>query len=141
MNIDNMYDLVHRLSELMVEEVNLLREMNLQQLPPIQQEKEKIVSALEQYQTQIQEWNEKYGESLLDDEEYERFIELWDVFEQICEVNYNELLQAKEVNQVVIGAISDAISANLKSSSYMPPGKEKMDKTKAGPALSVNEKV
>jgi flagellar biosynthesis/type III secretory pathway chaperone len=100
--------LTARLAELLADEIDILADMRIQDLTPLQEEKLQLVEALElhkRYIVQCPEIVETFS-----DEDRENLLTVSEIFQSILQDNHQRLLIAKNVNEIVRQAIADTLA-------------------------------
>lgn len=136
-NVGNVMAMTARLAQLLAEEADLLADMKIKAVEPLQKEKVWLTRALELQLKRV----EKHPDLLADitDEERDDMEQLFAVFDQIKQENYRRLLSAKEVNQKMVEAITDVVNEQTKKGTYDDEGNP--DYKKDSLSVTLNEKI
>jgi hypothetical protein len=119
-NVQNVMALTARLAQVLAQEVDLLAEMKVHEIEPLQKEKITLTKALEMQLKRVQKYPELLDSIHPDDRDELR--DLISVFEEIKEENYHRLLAAREVNKRVVEAITEAVNEQNKKPTYSEDG-------------------
>lgn len=119
-NISSVMAITARLAQLLAQEADLLAAMKIQDIAPLQKEKIMLTKAIELQLQRIQ----KYPEMLdfITDEERAELRDLVEIFDEVKAENYTRLLAAREVNQRVVEAITEAVNEQNRKPTYTEGG-------------------
>jgi DNA-binding protein H-NS len=117
--------LISRLAQLLAQEADLLDAMDMSAVAAMQDEKIKLVDALEKQKKLLSRRNQL--REALSDEQREQLGELISIFEEIMQENYKRLLVAKEVNGRVVQAVKDMANEQARQSFYTENGERAGD--------------
>jgi ABC-type Zn uptake system ZnuABC Zn-binding protein ZnuA len=120
LNIHNLMALTARLAQVLAQEADLLAEMKIKEIEPLQKEKVTIAKAMELQLKRIQK-----NPHLLDSvhpEDMAEFAELAAIFDDIKQENYKRLMAAREVNQRIVEAITEVVNEQNKKPTYTEEG-------------------
>jgi flagellar biosynthesis/type III secretory pathway chaperone len=121
-NMENVMALTARLAQVLAQEADLLSEMKVKAIEPLQKEKIWLTKAMELQLRRAQKYPFLLEE--ISEEEREDFAELVNIFDEIRDENHRRLLAAKEVNQQMVDAIADVVNDNSRKGTYTPKGNE-----------------
>lgn len=138
--MDDVIALVARLARLLAKEVELLKVMKVGEIEALQQEKMKVVDALENVQRTIRRHPELLEQ--FDDQEREDLRSVIGIFEQILLENHSRLLVARDINGKVVEVIRDAIAEQTGMPRYGEHGEKDHRVPGAEPtAIKMNEVI
>lgn len=132
-SVDELMDVTEQLADLLDEESEYLRTMQLQRLAPLHEEKIRLTQMMEQYQQLLATKPEIVQQA--SPEARERFAALAAEFTEIVKENFRLNAVARTVNQRVVQAISDAMFETQRPSTYNRQGNTSMS---GGLAMSLN---
>jgi hypothetical protein len=119
-NIASVMSVTARLAQILAQEADLLAEMRIKDITPLQKEKIMLTKAMDLQLQRIQQ-NPEMLDSITN-EEREDMRDLIEIFDEVKMENYNRLLAAKQVNQRVVEAITHAINEQNKKPTYTDEG-------------------
>ena len=136
-NMENVMALIARLAQILALEVDYLKEMDIEALEPLQNEKKWLAKAVELQLKRVKKYPHLLQE--ISDEDRVEFYELSLVFEEIKAENHRRLLAAKEVNAKVVEAITEVVNEHNRKPIYDRKGtpEEKFDSV----SVTLNEHV
>jgi flagellar biosynthesis/type III secretory pathway chaperone len=136
-NIPNIIALTAKLAQVMAQEVDLLDEMKIKQIVPLQEEKQWLTKALEVQLARVRKRPELLEE--IDSRQREDLRDIVRVFEEVRTANFDRLMTVREVNLRMVEAIKDVVREASQKASYKGTG----DMDYAANALSVtlNEQI
>ena len=108
--------LTARLAQILAEEVDLLREMKVNDIEGLQEEKLYLIEALEAHKRVLRSHPEL--SETIPSRDKKDLQEIVDVFGDVLEENHRRLQMAKEVNQQVVHAIRDVVTEHATSKYY-----------------------
>ncbi len=117
--------LTARLAQIMAEEVDLLKQMNLKKIAALQEEKLFLTQALEANKKLLKR-HPDLSEQIPSRDKAD-LAEVVEVFEAILEENHRKLQMAKEVNQQVVNAIREAVREQASTRCYNSNGQRPMN--------------
>ena len=120
LNMDGVMAITARLAQVLAEEADLLADMKVKDIVPLQKEKLTLARALDLQIQRVQKNPELLDE--ITEEEREDLRDLAGVFDEIKAENFRRLLSAKEVNQRVVEAIMEAVNAQNRKPTYTEEG-------------------
>ena len=120
LKIKNVITLTARLAQLLAEEVDLLADMKVSKIEPLQQEKLFLASALEAQRKQLDK--HPHLLSTITSQDKRDLKEVIDVFEGVLAENHRKLLVAKEINYKIVQAITAVVRENTLSKVYDDKG-------------------
>jgi len=120
LKVKNVITLTARLAQLLAEEVDLLSEMKVAKIEPLQQEKLFLVAALDAQRKLI----DKHPHLLetIPSQDQQDLKEVVEVFNNILAENHRKLLLAKEVNHKIVQAITTVVMQSTKRMVYDDKG-------------------
>ena len=130
-NIPDIISLTAQLAQVLAEEADLLQEMRISEIAPLQQKKTTLTRALEIYKRMIEKDPTAIADA--DDDEREDLRTVLEVFDAVLHETYRRLLVARDVNQCVVEAIAGAVGEQSKNRVYDEKGSTEQD----GRVLSV----
>lgn len=133
-SMPNIMALTARLAQVLAEEADLLAEMKVKQIEPLQKEKIWLTRAVELQIKRMKKYPDLLAE--IEPEEREEFAELMDIFTEVRDENYRRLLAAKEVNQRVVEAIAEVVNEQCKRGVYNEDGDEDYKKDSVSVTLN-----
>lgn len=121
LTLSEIIDVASRLGRILAQETHLLNTMNMKEVAKLQEEKGKLVSALE-IQKKILKLDPAIKNGFLP-EEIREFENISLMFDEILKENYRQLLRVKEVNRKVVEVIAKAVAESTPSAAgYGPTG-------------------
>ena len=133
MSVDELMDTTRRLSDILAEESEMIANMQLKELPRLNEEKLKLTAVLEIYQQVMA--NDPSFIKKADEKKREQMILFADDLAISVEENFRKVSVAKAVNSRVMQAIMDVMSEKHRPASY---GRNGLASQNQGLALSVN---
>lgn len=121
-NMENVTALTARLAQILAQEADLLADMKVKEIEPLQKEKIWLTKAVELQLKRAQKYPYLLDE--ISEEDKEEFAELMEVFTSVRDENYRRLLAAKEVNQQVVNAITEVVNDHSRRGTYNQAGDE-----------------
>lgn len=135
--------LTRRLTQLVIEEASLLKQMKVSEVASIQIEKNAVATVLEKQQKLLRE-NAELRASLTDSDKA-ALKEVAVEFDSAIQNYQRELFKARKVNELVIGKMVDALQEHVnKNRAYNKNGNKSMDGTELAnntPAIKFNAQV
>ncbi len=140
LELRSVIDVTKRLTDLLSEENNYLQAMQMKNVHKLQDEKLKLVSALE-IQKKILKMDPSV-KSNFSDREKEEFRKITQQFERVLVDNYTNLTRVKAVNQRLVEAIAEAVMDHTpRASGYTPDGSNAPKASLADVPLSINQNI
>lgn len=140
LELRSVIDVTKRLTDLLAEENNYLQSMQMKSVHKLQDEKLKLVSALE-IQKKILKMDPSVKERFTDREK-EEFRNITQQFERVLVDNYTNLTRVKAVNQRLVEAIAEAVMDHTPcASGYTPEGRNAPKASLADLPLSINQNI
>lgn len=124
LNTADVIMLTARLAQIMAEEVDLLKSMNVKKIGTLQEEKLFLIQALESHK-KILKRHPELSEQIPSRDRGD-LADVVKVFETILEENHRKLQLAKEVNQQVVNAIRDVVCEQSATRYYNHSGERPM---------------
>lgn len=121
-NMENVTAMTARLAQILAEEADLLSEMKIKAIEPLQKEKIWLTKAIELQVKRVQKY--PYLLEEIDPTDKAEFAELAEVFTSIRDENHRRLLAAKEVNQQIVDAIAEVVTEQNRKGTYNKSGDE-----------------
>lgn len=115
-NVPDIITLTARLAQLLAEEVDLLGSMNIKQIKELQQEKLFITNALDAHRKVIAK--HPHLKETIPSQDKADLEGVVRVFEDILEENHRRLQMAKEVNGMVVNAVTQVVRDAAMSNVY-----------------------
>lgn len=113
LNIPALIQVTLRLAQILAEEVDLLDEMRIEEIAPLQDEKQRLTAMLEAQKKVLTRKPELLEQ--MSEEEHEEFVQVTEIFNQVLAQNHRKLRVARDVNEAIVGAIREGINEqNLK---------------------------
>lgn len=106
-NAQDVITLTARLAQIMAEEVDLLKGMNVKKIGELQEEKLFLIQALETHKKVLRRHPELSDQ--IPSKDKSDLADVIKVFEDILEENHRKLQMAKEVNQQIVRAIREVV--------------------------------
>lgn len=119
-SIPNVMALTGRLAQVLAQEADYLAEMKIKEIEPLQKEKIWLTKALDVQLQRVRKFPELLDN--LDPDDCDELHHLVSVFNVIMNENHNRLLAAKEANQRVIEAITEAVNEQNRKPTYTEEG-------------------
>jgi hypothetical protein len=119
-DVEALGNLTLRLAQLMAEEVDILDQMRVSDLVPLQEEKLMLTAALEQ-QKRVLDMRPDLVERM-SDEERAYLSEVVGVFENVLEQNHRRLRIARDVNLSMVQAVQQALLEHSSRGTYSVRG-------------------
>ena len=119
-DVEAIISLTARLSHVLAQEVDMLGEMKVQDIATLQNEKLRLLDALEAHKKYIDR-NPDLKKNLTDNECLE-LAQIVEIFQNIMQENHRQLLVAKEINSKVMSAITDAVNDASSNGTYNKRG-------------------
>ena len=136
-DIEAVGNLTMRLAQLLAEEVDLLENMKVKDIAPLQEEKLRLVHALERQRAILDHHPELMNG--MTEEQREYLAQIIGIFDQVLRENHRRLRVARDVNLAIVGAIQDAIQEHSNRGVYSVRGTAMHDTTPV--SLSLNNIV
>lgn len=114
--IQDVITITARLAQLLAEEVDLLGEMKVDKIEPLQQEKLFLVNALDANR-KLLDRHPHLLETIPSQDKHD-LREVVEVFNEMLEENHRKLLVAKEINHKIVQAITDVVKEHTMSRVY-----------------------
>ena len=118
--VQDIIDVTTRLTDLMAEEAELFRTMNIEAIAALQEEKNQLVVWLEAQQKMLAVHPDPAA--LIDDEERDVLEEVMEDFTNIAQDNFHQATIARDVNKKVVTAVTNAIRDQEVVNTYTPNG-------------------
>ncbi len=106
-NTQDIITITARLAQVMAEEVDLLKTMNIKKISALQDEKLFLTQALETHKKVLKRHPELSEQ--IPSRDKQDLAEVVKVFEDVLEENHRKLQMAREVNQQIVQAIRDVV--------------------------------
>jgi flagellar biosynthesis/type III secretory pathway chaperone len=119
-DLRKMTALTGQLGHVLAREVECLRKMKIKDIEPLQREKERLLTSLEEMKQQLEA--NPYLMDECDEDDTEEFREVAEIFEAILLENHRHLLLAREVNARVVGVVRDTLQEEQGSAYYNQVG-------------------
>lgn len=126
-NIPDIISLTARLAQILAQEADLLQEMRIKDVAPLQKEKTMLANALEIYKKLIDKDPGMLRAAT--EEEREDLVTVTQIFDAVLQENYRRLLTAREVNLKVVEAITEAVGESNKNPVYDETGAKDLNGT------------
>lgn len=142
LDIPHMLDTTRRLTEVMGEEVELLKRMRLTEIPSLHDEKMRLTSILEVYKKMLIDNPDALKAS------GQRNVDLMrqraEALERVTQEDEHYLMRARRVHKIIIGAITTAIEKGMSANAgYTREGRLDggVGRKGAMPAISVSKNI
>ena len=119
-NVSSIMSVTARLAQILAQEADMLAEMKIKDIAPLQKEKILLTKAMD-LQLKLIQKNPEILEDISADER-EDLRDLAEIFDEVKAENYRRLMAAKEVNQRVVEAITEAVNEQNKKPTYTDEG-------------------
>lgn len=119
-NVSSIMSVTARLAQILAQEADFLSEMKIKDIAPLQKEKTMLTKAMDLQLKIIQRSPELLDD--ITDEEREDLRDLAEIFDEVKAENYRRLVAAKEINQRVVEAITEAVNEHNKKPTYTDEG-------------------
>lgn len=137
-SVPDIITMTARLAQVLASEVDLLQGMKMKEVAELQEEKRTLTSALEQQKSIVRISPEVMG-SVSDDEKLE-LSQVVELFNTVLKENHRQLVIAREVNQRVVNAITDAVNEKSGNPVYTAYGTQQAPRN-AGISVTLNETI
>ncbi len=136
--LEDMTALTARLAEVLAEEVDMLREMRVREIEPLQKKKVALLAALEKLRREFDRRPEVFVQAT--QEQVERFTGVVQLFNSVLKENRDMLLLAREVNAQVVQAIGEVVADASSMPTYDKRGMPE-DDPRGAPPITLNEQI
>jgi hypothetical protein len=129
LNSDDMISVTQRLTQILKEEISLIKEMNLLELHKFNEEKRKLSSLMDQYKTILK--NNPMIVKSMDKATFGQMRKALDEFETMLEEDGKQLIKVQKVHSIIMNAIKKAVEEqNRETALYNKFGEVDLDKKK-----------
>ena len=123
--LGDMTSITGQLATVLAKEVEYLRDMRIAEIEPLQREKNRLLVSLERMKTYLDSHPEVLDLFSEEEDDWEEFRAVAEMFEEVLIANHRHLMVAREVNATVISAVRDALKEDQGSAYYRQVGNEK----------------